>query len=186
MSTVLAPAPRPRAAAPAHAPARRPSPRPVPRPARPAPARRPHLRVVRPDERPVRRLTPKGGVALTILLFAVLAGLAGAHTLIAQGQIRLDRIDAEVRAEQARYQQLRRDVAAMESPERVVAAAEAQGMVTPDDLVYLQPSDATITERAERAGAADGAPASAEDDGAAARPATGSWSTVKPMLESAP
>ena len=41
-----------------------------------------------------------------------LAALAGAHTLIAQGQIRLDELDAKVRAEQARYQQLRKDVAA--------------------------------------------------------------------------
>lgn len=169
MSTVLAPSPAPaRSAAPAVRPQPRPSPRPAPR--RPQPAR-PHLRVVRPEERTLRRLTPAGGIALTVLLFAVLAGLAGAHSLIAQGQIRLDRLDAEVRAEQARYQALRRDVATMESPERVVAAAEAQGMVIPDDLVYLQPVDPA---------AAHGDDA---DSGAGAVAATGSWSTVKPMLE---
>ena len=182
MSTVLAPSPAPSRSA---APAVRPQPRPGPRPApRRQPPPRPHLRVVRPEERTLRRLTPAGGIALTVLLFAVLAGLAGAHSLIAQGQIRLDRLDAEVRAEQARYQALRRDVATMEAPERVVAAAEAQGMVAPEDLVYLQPSDAEVV-----AGAAD-APGRgddpAADDGAAARPATGSWSTVKPMLETAP
>jgi hypothetical protein len=169
VSTVLAPSPAPSRSA---APAVRPQPRPGPRPApRRQPPPRPHLRVVRPEERTLRRLTPAGGIALTVLLFAVLAGLAGAHSLIAQGQIRLDRLDAEVRAEQARYQALRRDVATMEAPERVVAAAEAQGMVIPDDLVYLQPVDPA---------AAQGDDA---DTGAGAVAATGSWSTVKPMLE---
>ena len=171
MSTVLAPAPARHQRA---MPSPRPTPRPAPRRTEPA---RPALRVVRPNERTARRLTPAGGVALTVVLFAVLAGLAGAHSLIAQSQIRLDRLDAEVRTEQARYQALRRDVASMESPERVVAAAEAQGMVTPDDLVYLQPAGAERPD--ETATQASGDP----DDGATARPATGSWSTVKPMLE---
>jgi hypothetical protein len=171
MSTLLAPAPAPERSRASAAPALRPSPRPQPRPERrPAPAeRREHLRVVRPDERTMRRLTPKAGVALTALLFATLFAVAGAHTLIAQGQIRLDGLDEQVRTEQARYQQLRKDVAEGESPERVVAAAEAQGMVAPSDLVYLQPDAATE--------------GSADSSTSVARQADGSWSTVKPLLE---
>jgi uncharacterized protein HemX len=94
--------------------------------------------------------------------------------VIAQTQIRLDGLDTQVQAEQTRYQQLRKDVAQMESPDRVVAAAEAQGMVTPQDLVYLQPPAATATTSAD---------ASTDADAIASRPTTGSWSTVKPMLE---
>ena len=95
--------------------------------------------------------------------------LAGAHSLLVQGQIRLDDLDAQLTTEQARYQQLRKDVAEKESPERIVAAAHERGMVTPEDLVYLQP------------------PASDADPGDAdvelTRQASGSWTTVKPLLE---
>lgn len=173
MSTLLAPAPAPERSRGSAAPARRPGPRPQPRPERrPAPAERTkHLRVVRPDERAMRRLTPKVGVILTALLFATLFAVAGAHTLIAQGQIRMDGLDEQVRTEQARYQQLRKDVAQGESPERVVAAAEAQGMVAPSDLVYLQPGAATTFV------------GDAEASTSTARPADGSWGTVKPLLE---
>ena len=176
MSTVLAPAPSyaPPRVRPATAPGR-----PGPRPARPShrptprqpPTARPNLRVVQPGERTLRRLTPLAGAVLTALVFVVLAALAGAHTLIAQGQIHLDELDAKVEAEQARYQELRKDVAQAESPERIVAAAEADGMVTPTDLEYLQPP----TDDGIRT---DGAPA----DGSVAR-GSDPWSTIKPLLE---
>jgi hypothetical protein len=172
-----APAPRP---SPMPAPARRPAPVRRLEPAAPRPSRdraldpSRHLRVVQPGERTRRRLTPYGGLLLTAILFLVMAGLAGAHTLIAQGQIRLDELDGKVRTEQARYQRLREEVAAAESPERIVAAAQAQGMVTPDDLVYLQPD--TASEDVE-------APVDAADAAAPSVHTDTSWSTVKPMLE---
>jgi cell division protein FtsL len=155
--------------------------RPAPRPERrPAPAARPHLRVVQPGERTLRRLTPFGGIVLTALLFAVLAALAGAHTLIAQGQIRLDDLDQQVQEQQARYQQLRKDVAEAESPERIVAAAEAQGMVAPSDLVYLQPpTDEGARALADADTAADGRAQDQDGDEETAS----SWGTVKPLLE---
>jgi hypothetical protein len=111
------------------------------------------------------------------VVFAVLFAVAGAHTLIAQGQIRLDGLDEQVRTEQARYQSLAKEVAQMESPARIVAAAEAQGMVTPQDLVYLQPHTAAHPDAT--AATSDADPGRSLD---AAPPST-SWSTVKPMLE---
>jgi cell division protein FtsL len=114
-------------------------------------------------------------VLLTALLFITMFALAVAHTVLVQGQVRLDAVDAQLAEEQARYQELRQEVAAMESPERIVAAAHDAGMVTPDDLVYLQP---TATDAADT----DTSPSSdAPDDEVAS---TGSWPTVKPMLES--
>ncbi len=158
------------------APARRPNPRPTPLP---TPEVRPrHLRVVGPPARARRRLTPATGVLLTVLLFATLFLVAIAHTVLVQGQVRLDALDAQLTTEQARYQELRTDVAEMESPARVVAAAEALGMVAPQDLVYLQPDAADRPEPST----------TPPDDDATAEVAAGSnstWSDVKPLLEAA-
>jgi cell division protein FtsL len=183
MNTLEAP-PRPFATrggvALAPAPERHPAPRPTP-------AERPrHLRVVAPAERVRRRLTPATGVLLTALLFAMLFAIAIAHTLLVQGQIRLDDLDAELTTEQARYQSLRKEVAEAESPGRVVAAAHALGMVSPDDLVYLQPDAPDLAAGdaggppAADAGIASGHGARGGDHLAAE---AGDWSTMKPLLE---
>jgi cell division protein FtsL len=169
MSTIEAPPrayPTRGAAALVTAPQRRTAPIPAPpkRTSRPG-----HLRVVRPTDRVRRRLTPAAGVVLTGVLFAMLFAIAIAHALLVQGQVRLDHLDSQLTAEQARYQELRKQRAEMESPARVVAAAQALGMVAPDDLVYLQPQ-ATV--------------ASATASPGAASPDAGSdWSAMKPLLE---
>jgi hypothetical protein len=108
-------------------------------------------------------------VVLTALLFTIMFAVAGAQSLLVQGQVRLDAVDKQLAQEQARYQELRKDLAQKESPERVVAAAHEQGMVTPSDLVYLQPTDA---EQLDQVG-----------DGNLARSSEGDWSSVKPLLE---
>lgn len=152
--------------------------RPV-RPGRHAPApveRRPHLRVVDPRERVRRRLTPRVGVIATGAFFVILLLVAVSHTVLAQGQMRLDALNADLRVEQARYQDLRTTVAELESPARIVAAAEELGMVTPDEVVYLQP---------QAAGPDAGADAPATTAGAASGPSS-TWGTVKPLLETAP
>ncbi len=175
MSSVDAPArtyPTRGGAALAAAPVRRPAPS-------PAPERVPrHLRVVAPAERVRRRLTPATGVLLTALLFVTLFLVAIAQTVLVQGQIRLDGLDTQLTAEQARYQELRTQVAEMESPARVVAAAEAMGMVAPQDLVYLQP-DAT---HGQSRPPASPAPDPAEGDVVSGADST--WSVMKPLLES--
>lgn len=164
---------------------------PVSRPAaRPAPDERGrHLRVVAPAERVRRRLTPALGVVLTAGLFALLFAVAIAHTLLVQGQIRLDAIDASLATEQARYQELRNEVAAMESPARIVGAAQELGMVIPDDLVYLQPeadprpAGSTASEAPRAAGGAR--PAEARASAAAADVAADAWREMKPLLRGA-
>lgn len=149
--------------------------RPQPRPARRTEvAPRRHLRVVGPAARVRRRLTPQAGMVLTALTFVTLLLVTVAHTLLVQGQIHLDDLDAQLRVEQARYQELRKDVAQMESPSRVVAAAEELGMVTPEDLVYLQPA-------APAPAGVDPAPLVTGAEVAAGPQST--WSTIKPLLE---
>lgn len=146
----------------APAPERRAEPR-----QRPADTAR-HLRVVTPADRARRRLTPKVGVVLTGLVFAALFAVAIAQTLLVQGQIRLDGLDQQLTTEQARYRALRNQVAQMESPARVVAAAQKLGMVAPDDLVYLQP---------------DAAAHGPIDGSAGGDRSTSDWSAMKPLLE---
>lgn len=166
-------------------PVRRPGPRPAERPAT-APNPR-HLRVVAPAERVRRRLTPATGVLLTALLFITLFAIAIAHALLVQGQIRLDGLDSKLTVEQARYQRLRTEVAEMESPARVVAAAQGLGMVSPQDLVYLQPEaiDATPADMGgpPSSGAGVGAAVLGGDEPAAAGTAN-EWAVMKPLLES--
>jgi cell division protein FtsL len=109
-------------------------------------------------------------VLLTATLFALLFALAMAHTVLVEGQVRLDELDRELTVEQARYQELRQEVATLESPERIVAAAHEQGMVTPDDLVYLQPPAADATTDTD----VTSEPAQSDDE---------LWSNIKPLLE---
>lgn len=157
----------------------RPVRRPVPLP-RPTEAPR-HLRVVGPKERSSRRMDPAAGVALTVLVFVTLFALAVAHTVLVQGQMRLDRIDAQLASEQARYQELRTAVAELESPGRIVSAAGELGMVSPAGLVYLQPtSPDPITAPAD--GSTDASAVAGPGGAGLARDAEGSWSTIKPLL----
>ncbi len=148
-----------------------------PRPATTAP-RRDHLHVVRPERARRPRFSPKVGVLITGLLFAGLFALAVVNTLLVQGQIRLDQLDGQVAEEQARYQELRLEVAGLESPERVVAVAQTRlGMVSPDDIVYLAPAEPVDDgEEPDAADSGSGVLAQGEDG----------WTTVKPLLEPAP
>lgn len=155
-------------AAPTTAPARRRA-TPGRRPPNPRPeARPPHLRVVGPNtltrQGRQRRARRFGAVLSTILVVAVF-GVVAAHVVLTQHQFRLERLEREAAAEEARYERLRLQVAELESPERVVAAAQALGMVPPATVTYLASTRAT----APPAGDQKDAP-------------TGEWATVKSHL----
>ncbi len=142
-------------------------------------ARPHHLRVVAPEERLRRGLTPLMAGLLAAFVFATLLAVAVAHTLLVKGQVDLDRLDSQLSSEQARYQELRREVAELESPTRVVAAAHQRGMVTPDDLVYLQPG---APDPATNGKTPVEEPEASADPGLVAdleRP----WDLMKPLLE---
>ena len=149
-------------------------------PQRPRPEARPnHLRVVAPTERVRRRLTPAMAVLLTAGLFATLLAVAVAHTVLVQGQVRLDELDAQLATEQSRYQELRMEVSELESPPRIVEEAQAQGMVPPADLQYLQPAAPDLST----AGPVTGDENEPGTDPAADGGADRTWSEIKAMLE---
>lgn len=157
----------------------------------PAPSRgpeqRPPLRVVQPHERQPRRrdaadakkrtrLIAVSGVFLAAVL---LFGLVTAHVLLTQNQFRLQKVQRQAAEEQARYERLRAEVAELESPERVVAAAQERlGMVAPNSVKYLTPAGAVKAAPP----AADAKSAGEEDEEQAGT----DWSVVKRRLSSRP
>ncbi len=102
----------------------------------PAPSR-PDLRLVlapRPRTRARAVL-----VLSTVVVFAVLLLAAVVHTTMVSGQRELDRVDTRIAETTRQNQSLRLRVAELASPERIVEAASADGMVVPDDVTWLSP-----------------------------------------------
>lgn len=80
--------------------------------------------------------------AVVITVFALVAS----HVVLAQGQFRLERLKARAAVEEARHERLRLHVAELESPSRIVAAAQERlGMVPPPSVTYLSPTGASST-----------------------------------------
>jgi len=109
----------------------------------PAPAERRHLRVIPPDyisararQKRARRLALLGGVAVAAMLFGVVAF----HVVLTQNQLNIQHLRSEADAASVKQQQLRLQVAELESPERVVDAAQKLGMVPPATVHYLSPN----------------------------------------------
>ena len=137
---------------------------------RPAPvgsAKARHLRTA-PDRRRSRRLRlalAAGVLVSGASLFAIVA----INVVIAQGQFELaDLSDARDEA-RVHYQQLRLEVAERSSPEKVVSAAAALGMVAPDRVEYISVPDAPKQESDKAADTLDE-----------------SWEDVKASLGTAP
>jgi cell division protein FtsL len=108
-----------------------------------APAERRHLRVVPPGyvsartrQRRARLIVVAAGVAIAAALFAVVAF----HVVLTQNQLNIQHLSSEADAASVKQQQLRLQVAQLESPERVVDAAQKLGMVPPATVHYLSPN----------------------------------------------
>ena len=155
----------------------------APAPQTAPPRRRPDLRLVDPHEpspRIRRRRAAVAGVGVLVLVFVVLFALAASQAVLAQNQQRLDRLERDVADEQARYQRLRLQVAELESPGRIVRAAQERlGMVPPPGTTYLSPSGAVADQLATAPGADDVPPDGPDDDGGTG---TAGWATIKGYL----
>lgn len=130
----------------AHAPARAPEVRPA---AAPEPGvARPRLHVVGP---PATRRRLRTGPTFALgasLAFAIAFAVVACQVVLVQGQQRLDQLDAEVAEATDRYQELRLEVAELESPGRIVEAATNLGMVPPPEVTYLTPTGAVVVPAA--------------------------------------
>ncbi|HEX9682722.1 MAG TPA: septum formation initiator family protein [Acidimicrobiales bacterium] len=103
----------------------------------------PRLRVVPDGFVPpaVRRRRRRRAFRLLVVIAALAVfGVAAAHTRLIESQIRLQQLEEGVAGQEARNQRLRLEVARLESPERIVAAAQERlGMLPPPSVVYLSP-----------------------------------------------
>jgi cell division protein FtsL len=111
------------------------------------------------------------GVVLTVVAFVALFAVAVCHALLIEGQAEVDQLDRDVAAQQARYEELRLEVAELKSPSRIrTEAIEELGMVPAGETVWLTSDEAAPAE--------DEAEPVDSPDTSAAR--------VKPYLEAAP
>lgn len=152
-------------------------------PARIPPADR-RLRVVS-DQRVVtaRRRRHLRAIALLVgfVMAASLFALAAFHAMLASGQAGLDTIEQQVSDAQARYEQLRLEVAQLEAPSRIVGEAKQRlGMVPPPAVTYLTPSEAVAAEVGQAA-ATDSPPTDSSEAGDRA-----AWGAIKPYLSGRP
>jgi cell division protein FtsL len=144
----------------------------------PAPLRQPAriLRLVRPGEITPKARKRRARLAATFTVCLIGVGLFATvafHVVLTQNQFRLDHLTDRATEEQARYSRLRLQVAELESPSRVVAAAQDKlGMVQPPAVAYLAPQAPT-----------NGSVTTPSDPEADAH---GDWSTVKSQLAAHP
>jgi cell division protein FtsL len=162
------------------------------------PERRPPLRIVRAGELSARARRRRNRLVVGTAGALVVAGLfalVAFHVMVTQAQFRLDKMDRRAADQQARYQRLRLQVAQLESPDRIVAAAQERlGMVPPPGVTYLSPAGAT-TDAAQPGPSSPSAgggakptasrslrPPPADGTAAADSPVSGGWAQVKSEL----
>jgi cell division protein FtsL len=114
---------------------------------------------------------------------AVLFGLVGVHVMLAQGQFRLDRLNARSAVEEAKYQRLRLEVDQLEAPQRIVATAEGKlGMVPPAAVRYLTPASRLTSATPAGVGRPAPVPAPPPAPTLAAGAGPRDWAAVKPRM----
>ena len=104
-------------------------------------------------------------VALVVVF--VLVSAVVFHVILAQGQLELDHLDAQIAVERREYEQRRLATSQLASPQRITEEAQRQGLVVPTEPpIYLEVPDAKVP-----AGRAVNPPTTLDD-----------WEEVKPNL----
>ena len=132
--------------------------------ARLAPVRRPrpHIRVI--PGRAVQPLRMAPWLLFTALVIFVFFALIYSRTTLSDSAFDLDKVESQIAQEEAAYQQLRLEVARLQSPERIVPLAEQIGLVLPTQVRTVEAAGVTGSE-----------------SGAEAR-----WAEVKSILTASP
>jgi hypothetical protein len=121
----------------------------VPQPDRVAPSprrrRKPELALVDPAIARRRRFVQHGFRAGAVGMIALLFVAVGLHAELAEQQSAIGDTRDALAIEQEKFSETRLQVAELEAPARIVAAAETLGLIAPDSVTYLQApgSDAT-------------------------------------------
>jgi len=102
--------------------------------------KRPDLRVVDAPKRDGLRAARVGTIA-GALLFVALFGLAAFQTVLIRAQDRLDDLNRDVSAQTQLDEQLRLQLADLQSPERIAQVARDRlGMIAPHTVTFLEPT----------------------------------------------
>lgn len=128
---------------------------------RPERSERPNLRVVTQARRRLPAVV--GGLVLLVVMVAML-GAAVFHTQLAERQLTIDKLEREVQAERARFDELRRDRAVLRSPQRIADAAAALGMIRGETSRFISVDPAALAVQLAAAGPTDGSSTSVIDD----------------------
>ena len=129
----------------------------------------------------VRRRRAGVVIALGVtFVFTLMLGLVAFQAKIAQGQMKLDRTERDLREAETRYAQLRLQVAQLEAPTGVIEEAKRLGLVrpAPKDVTYLKASSDVVGPVRAAGGAEEGGPTGAAD--------AADWASLKPLLQAAP
>lgn len=113
--------------------------RPIPR-AQP----RPRIRVIKGSGHRVPRIAP--WVMFTMLAVVTFFSLIYSRTVLNDSAFRLDEVEQRIAEEQAEYQQLRLEIARLQSPERIDPRARMLGLVLPDEVRTLEVAGVATSE----------------------------------------
>jgi cell division protein FtsB len=113
-------------------------------------SRRPTLALV-----PRRRRAATVAVILSALIVSSMLASAAFQTRLAQSQLELDRLDREVSATRQSYDTLRRARADLRAPARLAEIAASTGMVTTDEVTYMDIDAETLVAVQQAAGTLD-------------------------------
>jgi hypothetical protein len=97
--------------------------------------RKPRLRIVASKGAASRRRVPEI-VAISLLCVTLLAIVVG-HSMLAQGQLRIGKVSAQLTQERAINRVTVLNVAALETPARIAQAAGALHLVQPSQVLQL-------------------------------------------------
>ncbi|MDH3730358.1 MAG: hypothetical protein OES13_04435 [Acidimicrobiia bacterium] len=102
-------------------------------------------------DQPVRRVRLRGWVVFTLAAVLAFMSLIYSRVLLDRSAFELDDLDRQIGATESRYWELRLEVARLESPQRVIRAAEGMGLVLPTarltvEAVGIDPGAAEVDE----------------------------------------
>jgi hypothetical protein len=93
---------------------------------------------------PRRRRAAGFVVTLSVMVVGLMLGAAVLHTLLAERQLHIDRLDRSVTEAEDRFDVLRRHRAELRSPNRLAREARALGMVPADVTEFVEVDPQTI------------------------------------------
>lgn len=114
--------------------------------ARPLPRtqNRPRIRVIAGHARRRPRIAP--WLLFTLLAVVTFFALIYSRTVLSDSAFRLEEVEQRITEEQVSYQQLRLEIARLQSPERVDPLARQLGLVLPHEVRTLEVPGATVAE----------------------------------------